>query len=140
MKKKIIGLFFAFLLFVGGGGFIGRGILNQRNQAEILQRDGVVTEGRIIGTESFKPTLYIYSFTVSGRVFEGKTSHPGHHYAERGDIVQVHYLPSNPSISNLDLVREINEDNQGLVFISIFLGVACLMFFGIFVVIRQGRT
>jgi hypothetical protein len=77
---------------------------------------------------------------VSGRVFEGKTTNPGHNYLQEGDIVQVHYLPSNPSLSNLDLVREINEDNQGLMIVAIFLGIVIFMLFGVFVGIRRGVT
>lgn len=119
---------------------MGKGFLNQRNQAEILQNDGVVTQGHISNIESFKHTLYTYSYSVSGRVFEGTTTHPGRNYLIRGDIVQVHYLPSNPSFSNVDLVGEIEEDNQGLVFMSIFLGMVFLVFFIVFVAIRQGST
>lgn len=140
MKKKLIGLFFVFLLFVVAGGYMIVRTLDQRNQANILEQNGLVTQGHIFNKHSFKPTLYDYSFSVSGRVFEGTTSHPGGYYLKRGDIVQVHYLPTNPSISALDLVEEIKSDNQGLMFLAIFLTVACLMFFGIFVVVRQGSA
>ena len=119
---------------------LGKGFLGQRNQAEMLLKEAVVTQGRISNIESFKHTLYTYSYAVSGRVFEGTTTHPGRYYLVRGDVVQVHYLPSNPSISNLDLVREIEDDNQGLMIVAIFLGMVFLMFFIVFVAIRQGST
>ena len=140
MTKKIIGLIFIFLLFVGTAGYMSSQFVAQRNQANILVKEGVVTQGRITNVESSKPMLFIYSYSVSGRVFGGTTTHPGRKCAGKGDIVQVRYLPSNPSISGLDMVKEIENDSQGIFFTSIFLSMVCLIFFGIFVAIRRGNT
>ena len=119
---------------------MGLQFLRQRNQAAALASEGVVTQGQILRVDTIRPVLFHYSYSVSGHHYEGAAGAPGRNYLEKGDIVQVHYLPSNPSVSGLNAEEEIRNDNQGLLFISVFLSMVCLMFFGVFVAIRRGIT
>ena len=76
-----------------------------------------------------------YSFSVNGRFFHGSDNYVGS-TSDQGPV-EVHYLPSDPDFSTLDVDAKVSQAHSGLIFIAIWNLFALGMGLSLFVKWRK---
>jgi hypothetical protein len=128
------------VLFFGVFGFFAKSAFELRSRANLLSLSGSVTQGEILDILKNKGTRTVtYSFTVGGEQFESTAPSTTFHNLEIGRPIEVHYLPSNPNVSAVDLKGNIETGNRMVLFTSVFVGMTVVFVLIFIIAYRQGN-
>ena len=96
-------------------------------------------EGKILHVDiSRGPKRVHYSYVVSGKTFEGAEPGTNLNYRGAGDPILVHYLPSNPADSTVDVEGANTDSGRMILFSIVWFGMVALLFGAVIAINRQG--